>query len=178
MNNEIILVDIYDNIIGYSSKDIVHKSGLLHRAFSVFLFNKDKIILQKRSSNKYHSAGLWTNSCCSHPKKNEKLDVAVKRRLNEELGIKCNITEIGSVVYFNKFKDNLYEYEYDHIVIGNYEKNITNINKDEIEEIKLVDLNYLKKDVVQNPSKYSVWFLTILPIVLKYVESKKILISG
>lgn len=69
MNNEIILVDIYDNIIGYSSKDIVHKSGLLHRAFSVFLFNKDKIILQKRSSNKYHSAGLWTNSCCSHPKK-------------------------------------------------------------------------------------------------------------
>lgn len=174
MNNKMILVDIYDNEIGYASKEVTHMNGYLHRAFSIFLFNKDKIILQKRAHNKYHSGGLWSNACCSHPMKNESLENAVNRRMLEEIGVECDTKEIASIIYYKKFEENLYEYEYDHIFIGSYEKDLFRIDSNEIEEIKIIDIEYLEKDIIKNPNKYTIWFISTLPIVLKYIKHKNI----
>ena len=172
MTDEIILVDIFDNEIGSGSKEEVHKLGKLHRAFSVFIIDKDKMLIQKRSRNKYHSGGLWTNSCCSHPRKGESLEVAVNRRLYEEIGLKSELKEIGSFIYHTKFSENLYEYEYDHIFVGNYYGDNVIENKDEVECTKWINIKELQKDVVENPENYTVWFITALPIVLNSLTKK------
>lgn len=99
MNDEIILVDIYDNEIGSMKKLEAHKKPMLHRAFSIFLFSGDRILIQKRNISKYHSGGLWANSCCSHPRKGKLLETEVHKRLSEELGMDCQLEEIGNFIY-------------------------------------------------------------------------------
>jgi isopentenyl-diphosphate delta-isomerase len=158
---EIILVDEKDNKIGIGEKLKVHQEGKLHRAFSIFIFNsKGEILLQKRARSKYHSAGLWSNACCSHPKPDETLKEATTRRLKEEMGIKCNLKEVFNFIYRVDL-GNLIEYEFDHIFVGELDGN-PRPNRKEVEDWKWINLEKLKKDTKDNPEKYTYWFKMIL----------------
>jgi len=168
MDDHIILVDIFDRETGYASKAEAHRRGLLHRAFSVFILDDDRMLLQKRHSSKYHSGGLWSNACCSHPRKDEILEDAIDRRLEEELGITgVSCRELSNFVYRTKFAEDLYEYEYDHIYVGVYDGDV-HFDPEEIEEVKWVDLDWLEEDLVNNPQDYTSWFLIAAPKVLEF----------
>ena len=165
---QIILVDYSNNQIGEGEKIQVHKSGLLHRAFSIFLFDGEKVLLQKRNSTKYHSGGKIANSCCSHPRNGELLLEAASRRLVEELGIESPILdEVGYIVYRADFGTGIIEYEYDHILVGNYTGSI-NPNPDEIDTVFWMEIEDLLKDITKNPEKYAVWFISALTIALNH----------
>jgi len=168
----IIKVDINDNPIGTIEKLTAHKTPVLHRAFSVFLYRGDKILLQKRALNKYHSGGLWANSCCSHPRANMSFLDSVYSRLNFELGIKdkINLQELFSFTYLSKYADDLYEYEYDHVLVGEYKQENLNFNKDEISELKWWNIFDLEKELVLNPQKFATWFLICAPKVIYKIK--------
>lgn len=170
--DELILVNAEDEEIGYGEKAYVHEKGLLHRAFSVFIVNDGKMLIQKRNQNKYHSGGLWTNACCSHPRKGESLKEAVHRRLEEELGIDCDVEELFDFMYRTVFAENLYEYEFDHVFLADYSGSIE-LNREEASEIKWIDLQELKEDIVRRPEKYTSWFLIAVNKVIKVAEEKK-----
>ncbi len=170
--DELILVNAEDEEIGYGEKAYVHEKGLLHRAFSVFIVNDGKMLIQKRNRNKYHSGGLWTNACCSHPRKGESLKEAVHRRLEEELGIDCDVEELFDFMYRTVFAENLYEYEFDHVFLAGYSGSIE-LNREEASEIKWIDLQELKEDIVRRPEKYTSWFLIAVNKVIKVAEEKK-----
>ncbi len=156
--NHVILVDEQDKPLGTMEKMEAHQKGVLHRAFSVFIFNdKGELLLQKRASTKYHSAGLWTNTCCSHPYPGEETLAAAKRRLKEEMGMDALLIHKTSFVYKTKFDNGLTEHEFDHVFIGNYNENPV-LNEDEAEEYKWVDLNKVKEDVKKFPQNYTSWF--------------------
>lgn len=167
---EIIIVDENDNEIGVGEKLKVHQEGRLHRAFSIFVFNqKGEILLQKRARTKYHSPGLWSNSCCSHPRPNQKLEDEARRRLKEEMGIECNnLKEILSFVYRAEVED-LIEHEFDHVFSGRFD-NDPEPNKEEVEDWKWVSPEKLKEDIEKNPQNYTPWFRIILKRVLKEYE--------
>lgn len=168
MADNIILVDYSDREIGYEEKQKAHARPLLHRAFSVFLYHDGKFLLQKRAHSKYHSGGLWANTCCSHPRRGEGLLEAVNRRLMEEIGAACPVKEIGSFIYSYKFNDRLYEYEYDHIFAGDYQGEVIP-NRREIEEMAWVGTEELLAGLVERPLDYAPWLLTAVPIVLQSV---------
>ena len=170
--DELIIVNEEDEEIGYGEKAYVHEKGLLHRAFSVFIVNDGKMLIQKRNRNKYHSGGLWTNACCSHPRKGESLKEAVHRRLEEELGIDCDVEELFDFMYRTVFAENLYEYEFDHVFLADYSGSIE-LNREEASEIKWIDLQELKEDIVRRPEKYTSWFLIAVNKVIKVAEEKK-----
>jgi isopentenyl-diphosphate delta-isomerase len=122
MIEEVILVDKKDSVVGFMEKMEAHRLGLLHRAFSVFVFNsKGELMLQKRAKSKYHSGGLWTNTCCSHPRPNETVIEAVKRRMQEEMGFICEVEEKFSFIYKAKLDNELTEHEYDYVLFGTYD---------------------------------------------------------
>ncbi len=168
MCDELILVDINDNTIGSGEKLQVHKDGKLHRAFSVFIVSDGKMLIQKRNINKYHSGGLWANACCSHPRVGETLDMAVPRRLKEELGIETPVKELFDFIYRTVFEDKLVEYEYDHVFLAEYAGDFKP-SPEEIEELKWISYKELAKDLVNNPQNYSSWFTIAAPRVLKYL---------
>lgn len=168
MQDELILVDIFDHPIGTASKEECHRLGLLHRAFSVFLYAEGKLAIQQRAMDKYHSGGLWSNSCCSHPRAGEALSDAVNRRLYEELGVSCPCEELFSFVYHHKFQTDLFEYEYDHVYIGEY-RGVMKRNPQEAMDLKWISFEELANDLMTNPEKYSVWFLSAAPKVLAYL---------
>lgn len=169
---KLLKVDLNDNIIGVGTKEECHKSPVLHRAFSVFLYNGNKMLIQRRAMSKYHSGGLWTNACCSHPQKDETIEDAVLNRMSEELGISCECKEYFSFIYYNKFNENLYEYEADHVFIGQYSGDV-HINEDEAMDYKWMDIDVLSEDVQQYPEKYTVWFITALPRVIEIIKKNK-----
>ena len=166
MEDRLILVDYKDNVVGEGYKQEVHENGLLHRAFSVFIINGDRMLIQKRANNKYHSAGLWANTCCSHPRVNEDTHDAAIRRLKEECGIECEIKEIGSFIYRSVYENGMIEYELDHVFVGFYDGDYKP-DLNEIEELKYVDIDYLLADIKDNPDKYTTWFKTALYMVVK-----------
>ncbi|MGV7963024.1 isopentenyl-diphosphate Delta-isomerase [Photorhabdus tasmaniensis] len=162
MDEMLILVDKHDNPIGSAGKMDVHKKGMLHRAFSIFVFDsKGNLLLQKRAVNKYHSAGLWTNSCCGHPRIGETLEVAAHRRLGEEMGFDCPLKKVSSFIYHATLPNNLIEYEYDHVFIGRFDKEPI-INADEVSDYKWVNSLELKALIDKAPWKYTVWFKEIV----------------
>ncbi len=173
MEQQLIWVDLYDNEIGYGEKLETHQKNILHRAFSVFLYSKGKILIQQREKQKYHSGELWANSCCSHPRKGEELLVAAHRRVEEELGIKegsLSLTEIDSFVYFQSYGD-LSEYEYDHVIVGEYSGEITP-NPEEIQDYRWITYEELEKELLECPKKFSAWFLIAAPKVLRWLKNQ------
>lgn len=155
---EIILVNKNDQEIGTGEKMKVHQDGKLHRAFSIFVFNsQNKMLLQKRAKAKYHCGGLWTNTCCSHPKKGKLLEEEVHKRLQEEMGFDCELKEIGDFIYKAKFDNGLTEHEYDHVFTGEFNGK-PNINPEEADNYQWISLEYLKKEIKRNPDDFTVWF--------------------
>lgn len=171
MTEEIVLVDLDDHITGYASKSSVHQKGMLHRAFSVFITDGSKMLLQKRNLNKYHSGGLWTNACCSHQRKDEELETAVHRRLEEELGFDCPLKEMFTFVYRTSFKGGVTEYELDHVFLGFYNGEIRE-NPDEIDEVRWADYKTLKNELERVPEEFSSWFIISAPKILKHLENQ------
>lgn len=171
MDDKLVLVDLFDNEIGEATKVETHNKGLLHRAFSLFIVHNNEMLIQKRNRNKYHSGGLWTNACCSHPRHGELIKDAVFRRVQEELGITSKFNEIFSFVYRHAFDNGIIEYEYDHVFISDYSGKI-NPNLDEVEEYIWIELNDLSDDLINNPDKYTVWFQIAAPKVLELVSRK------
>lgn len=172
--DELILVDIFDNKIGTLDKASAHAKPILHRAFSVFLYNDNKMLVQKRAQDKYHSGGLIANTCCSHPRTDDILGDAVTR-LKFEVGIKVkaiDLHELFSFTYLTKFNENLYEYEYDHVIVGKYDGEYK-INEEEVSELKWVEIDKLALDLVKNPKKYASWFLICAPKVIEYIKNNK-----
>jgi len=166
----VILVDEKDNQVGLMPKLEAHQKGLLHRAFSVFIFNSDyKLLLQKRASSKYHSGGLWTNTCCSHPRDGEDIIDAANRRLNEEMGIKTSLRKVFDFIYTAKLDNNLIENEFDHVFYGVYDIDPI-INKDEAEDFKWVDMETLKNDIENNKDQYTVWFKIAFDYFYNYLK--------
>lgn len=169
---KVLLVDINDNILGEETKENAHKEPKLHRAFSVFLYKDNKLLVQKRARDKYHSGGLIANTCCSHQSAGLKTIECAKQRLIEELGIEnVRLDEIFTFTYLTKFNDNLYEYELDHVLVGEFDGEYV-INPEEVEELYWIDIKELKKDMVVNPKKYATWFLIACPKVIEYLEHK------
>jgi isopentenyl-diphosphate Delta-isomerase len=162
MMEEVVLVDEFDNTIGTMEKMEAHRRGKLHRAFSVILFNSEgEMLLQKRSKKKYHSGGLWTNACCSHPAPGESMEAAARRRLMEEMGIDVQPKFSYKFIYRTNLDQNLIEHELDHVYVGLY-NGIPVINKEEVEDWKFVSVSWLKNDVLKNPQEYTYWFRMIV----------------
>ncbi|MEO7990495.1 MAG: isopentenyl-diphosphate Delta-isomerase [Chryseolinea sp.] len=158
----VILVDEFDNAIGTMEKLEAHQKGILHRAFSVLLFNsKGEILLQKRAIGKYHSGGLWTNTCCSHPLPGESMEEATRRKLIQEMGIDLKPEFAYKFIYKTNLDDNLIEHEYDHVFIGTHDGDPI-INDEEVEDWKFTDLSSLRIDVKENPEAYTYWFRLII----------------
>ncbi len=166
MGDHIILVDFLDREIGYEEKMRAHVRPMLHRAFSVFLHHDGKFLLQRRAFSKYHSGGLWANTCCSHPRRGETLSEAVERRLLEETGISCPVREVGEFIYRYQFNDSLYEYEYDHVFVGEYRGAVAP-NREEVEEMAWVSAEDLASGLVERPLDYSPWLPQAASIALR-----------
>lgn len=159
---QIILVDQNDAQIGTMGKLETHEEGILHRAFSIIVKNsKGEMMLQKRAIGKYHSGGLWTNTCCGHPRAGEDLVPAVHRRLKEEMGFDCELKEILSFAYDVRLDKGLKENEFLHVFIGEYNK-APILNIEEADDWKWITMNELKTDIVKNPNNYTYWFKVVL----------------
>lgn len=159
---KVILVNEQDEPIGLSEKLQAHKDGVLHRAVSVFLFNKKgELLLQKRASTKYHGAGLWTNTCCTHPREGETSEACAVRRLKEEMGIDGEVKEQFSFIYKADVENGLIENEYDHVFFGIYDGKV-DPNPNEAEDCTFASLDKVFTDAANNPEKYSIWFRIII----------------
>ncbi|NGZ89596.1 isopentenyl-diphosphate Delta-isomerase [Psychroflexus maritimus] len=158
---QVILVNKQDEFLGLMPKLEAHEKGLLHRAFSVFIYNdKDELLLQQRALTKYHTPGLWTNTCCSHQRKGESNIEAGKRRLMEEMGFTTELKETTSFIYKAPFENGLTEHEYDYILVGKFNDN-PNPNPEEVESYKWMKLEEVKLDLNKNPQLYTAWFKII-----------------
>lgn len=156
------LSDTTGNITGYEEKMEVHRKGLLHLAFSVLIFNsKGELLIHKRARGKYHSPSLWTNTCCGHPNPGEEIHEAARRRLAEEMGIRCGLSHRFTFHYQASFPNGLHENEIDHVFFGIYEGDISP-DPEEVSEYRWVEPDALQIDAQESPEKYTVWFREIL----------------
>ena len=170
--NEVILVDERDIAIGVMEKMEAHRKGALHRAFSIFLFNgKGEMLLQRRALAKYHSPGLWTNTCCSHPMQGESVEVAADRRLREEMGMTCTMYKAFDFIYKAELENDLIEHEFDHVLFGTTNEPPV-INPEEVSEWKWIPVYDVYIDVQLYPARYTEWFKIALPEVMAHVKLK------
>lgn len=161
MAEKVILVDEHDKEIGLMEKIEAHEKGLLHRAFSVFVMNSSgELMMHQRALHKYHSGGLWTNTCCSHPRKGEDVEDAVHRRLMEEMGFDCEVRKMFHFIYKAEMDQGLTEHEFDHLYIGYYDGE-PNINPDEVASWEWMSIEEVQRDLVAHPEKYTEWFKII-----------------
>lgn len=158
-----ILVNENDEPVGSMEKIEAHQKGLLHRAFSIFIFNKKgELLLQQRASGKYHSAELWTNTCCSHPAPGEDVVKAAYRRLEEEMGFTTQLDYAFNFIYKTDFDNGLIEHEFDHVFIGNYD-GLVLPNKEEVKDYCFMKIPAILESMQQRPHKYTSWFKIALP---------------
>lgn len=156
------MVSENDEVLGLMEKMQAHENGILHRAFSVFLFNdKGEMLLQKRAAEKYHSPNQWTNACCSHPRNGETYLEAANRRLKEELGIEANLTPKFHFIYKADVGGNLTEHELDHVFTGNYQHSF-NLNEEEVSEVRYISMEDLDREMKETPENFTEWFKIIL----------------
>lgn len=168
--HQIVLVNEQDERIGLMDKLEAHQKALLHRAYSVFIFNNNgELLLQKRAENKYHSGGLWTNTCCSHPRPNETNIHGATRRLNEEMGFTVKLDKAFTFIYKAELDNGLTEHEFDHVLVGNYDGPVRP-NADEVADWKYVNLDEIEKDLEATPEKYTVWFRIAFPKLLQWMR--------
>jgi len=167
---QVILVNKKDEVLGYAPKMAAHQKALLHRAFSVFIFNdKGELLLQQRAAHKYHSPGLWTNTVCSHQRKNESNIEAGKRRLKEEMGMTAKLKEVFHFIYKAPFDNGLTEHELDHVMIG-FSNHEPKINPDEVMAYKWENLDKMAEDIQKNPQHYTEWFKIIFKNSLSHLQ--------
>lgn len=173
MEEYVVLVNEMDEETGIMEKMEAHRKALLHRAFSVFIFNrKGEMLLQKRAMKKYHSGGLWTNACCSHPRPGEDIQEAALRRLKEEMGFTTSLKKIFAFTYKASFDNGLTEHEYDHVFAGIYEDEITP-NEDEVSEYCYKPVPEIKEMLQSHPVKFTEWFKIAFPKIELYVNAQK-----
>lgn len=171
IDEQVILVDLEDRELGTIEKMEAHKKGLLHRAISVFIVNsKGEWMLQQREIKKYHSGGLWTNTCCSHPKPGESCMEAAVRRLSEEMGLKADLTELFHFIYREPMDNNLTEYELDHVFIGKTD-DLPLINRDEVMDWRYLSFSEIQLKVEMKPDDFTVWFVRVMDKVHQMLES-------
>jgi len=162
---EVILVNERDEETGRIEKMEAHRKALLHRAFSIFIFNtKGEMLLQQRSMGKYHSPGLWTNTCCSHPRPGENIDEAAGRRLREEMGIETPIKKIFDFIYRTEFDNGLTEFEFDHVYTGTY-NGLLNPDRQEVKDYCFRSMEDIEEDLGKRPEKFSAWFKIAFPLL-------------
>lgn len=165
MEQQVILVNEGDEIKGAAGKMEAHEKGLLHRAFSVFIFNrKGEMLLQQRAMNKYHSGGLWTNACCSHPGPGEETEAAAIRRLKEEMGFETKLEKIFDFVYRAEFENGLIEHEFDHVFVGEYD-DIIRYSQDEVMDWTYVNMQDISDTLKRSPFRYTAWFHLAFPMI-------------
>ncbi len=170
MKEQVILVNEADEPQGLMEKMEAHEKGLLHRAFSVFVINnKNQLLLQQRALSKYHSGGLWTNTCCSHPRDGESNLEAAHRRLVEEMGFDCQLEKLTDFIYRAELDKGLTEHEFDHVFIGHWD-GTPEVNPEEVESYKWMDVEEVERDIADNPDKYTAWFKIIYQEFLKHVR--------
>lgn len=163
MPEYVVLVNENDEKMGIMEKIEAHEKGLLHRAFSLFIVNsKGEMLIQQRAECKYHSPSLWTNACCSHPRENENITSAIKRRTQEELNIEVEPQPLFHFTYKSKMENGMIEHEYDHVFVAEYNEDFKP-NPEEVMDYSYTSIDFLLNDVKQNPSKYSSWFAIALP---------------
>lgn len=167
----VVLVDENDNEIGQMEKQAAHIDPHLHRAFSIFLFNsKGELLMQQRALSKYHSSGLWTNTCCSHPRAGETLEEATSRRLMEEMGMTCPMHEVYTFIYKASVGEGLTEHEFDHVFIGQSDDTPI-INHEEVESWKYMTVADLKDNIQLHPEQYTEWFKITFEEMLHHAKS-------
>ena len=167
MEPQVVLVNKRDEAIGVTGKLAAHQQALLHRAFSVFIFNSQhELLLQQRQLDKYHCAGLWTNTCCSHPSPDENIILAGERRLREELGILIHLSDAGQFIYRAEFENGLTEHELDHVLVGHYHDEPYQINTTEIVAVKWMSITTLKQVLRKHPEQFTPWLSIALSIAI------------
>ena len=170
---DVILVDEQDVPVGQMEKIEVHRKALLHRAFSIFIFNdKGELLLQQRAHNKYHSAGLWTNTCCSHPQPGEDTLASASKRLQEEMGISVPLEKAFDFIYKAAFENGLTEHEFDHVFIGYYDGDVQP-NADEVSDYCYKAMDDLRESMISHPQKYTEWFKIAFPKLSAFMSAKK-----
>ena len=169
MEEKVVLVDENDRELGTMYKMEAHQKAVLHRAISVFILNdKGEWLLQRRALNKYHSSGLWSNAACTHPRPGESYKQAAHRRLKEEMGMECELTDVFNFIYKGKLDNELTEHELDHVFVG-YSENKPNFNPKEVCDYQYIKFDDLKKDVHENPDKYTYWFKHVFENVQEHL---------
>lgn len=162
MEEYVVLVNPEDSVLGLMEKQQAHINGLLHRAFSVFLFNdQGEMLLQKRAAEKYHSPNQWTNAVCSHPRNGESYLEGAKRRVKEELGIETELSEKFNFIYKADVGSGLWEHELDYVFTGTYNADF-NLNKNEVEEVRYISMKDLDQEISEYPEQFTEWFKIIL----------------
>jgi isopentenyl-diphosphate delta-isomerase len=169
MNQSLILVDENDIQQGNGKKLLIHQLGLLHRAFSIFIFNtKGELLMQQRATEKYHSGGLWSNTCCSHPQFGEDIIESMQKRLKEEMGMKCKTEFAFSFIYKVKFDNGLTEHEYDHVYLG-VSNDLPLPDELEVKNWKYISLKTLQTDICARPEIYTEWLKICLPRLIDHL---------
>jgi isopentenyl-diphosphate Delta-isomerase len=170
-NNEVIVVNSKDEPIGTMDKMEVHQKGILHRAFSVFILNNDEeMLLQQRAEGKYHSAGLWTNACCSHPYPGEGIAAAAHRRLREEMGFDCQLVKLYDFIYKEEMRNGLIEHEFDHVFLGIYNGSIDHA-REEVRDYGYLSFSGIRQLLKEQPERFTTWFKIAFPEVECLVRS-------
>lgn len=173
MNEKVIIVDSRNREIGEMDKAEAHAKGILHRALSVFIFNsKGELLLHRRAMGKYHSSGLWSNTCCSHPRPHENVKDAAVRRLKEEMGMKAELIELFYFIYKADLGNGLYEHEADHVFYGKSDDNPAP-DSNEVMEWKWMNTDEISTDIDNNPNNYTIWFQLIFKDVVRRVKEIK-----
>lgn len=171
--SQVILVNEFDESIGSMDKMQAHEKGLLHRAFSIFIFNEEgQMLLQQRAKDKYHSAGLWTNACCSHPLPGETTADAAQRRLMEEMGFTTTLQKAFQFTYKTEFDNGLTEHEVDHVFTGIYQGNIYP-NAAEVNNYAYYSMHHIRQSIHNEPHLYTSWFIIAFPKLETYLAAIK-----